>query len=91
MLSKNRAVFLRDYKDFIQTKKELKHSHLHKEFLNDVKALMDKNELKLNKAVSRAVNSRKRKFDELLEPDESDSEESDTEEADDSATDENTE
>ena len=91
MHSKYRAMFLRDYKDFVQTEMELKHSRLHREVLNDVKALMDKNELKLSKAVSRAVNSRKRKFDELLESDESDSEESDAEEADDSDNDVTTE
>ena len=52
---------------------------------------MDKNKLKLSKAVSRAVNRRKRKFDELLESDEeSDSEENDTEDADDSDNDETT-
>lgn len=91
MRSKYRALFLRDYKDFVQTEMELKHSRLHKEVLTDVKALMDKNKLKLSKAVSRAVNSRKRKFDELLEPDEeSDSEENDTEEADASDNDETT-
>ena len=52
---------------------------------------MDKNKLKLSKAVSRAVNCRKRKFDELLELDEeSDSEENDTEEEDASDSDETT-
>ena len=91
MRSKYRALFLRDYKDFVQTEMELKHSRLHKNVLTDVKTLMDKNKLKLSKAVSRAVNSRKRKFDELLEPDEeSDSEENDTEEADASDNDETT-
>ena len=91
MRSKYRAVLLRHYKDFVQTEINLKQSRLHKEVLTDVKALMDKNKLKLSKAVSRAVNSRKRKFDELLESDEeSDSEENDTEEADDSDNDETT-
>ena len=65
MRSKYRAVLLRDYKDFVQTEIELKQSRLHKEVLTDVKAVMDKNKLKLSKAVSRAVNSQKRKFDEL--------------------------
>lgn len=91
MLPKNRAVFLREYKDFVKTEMELNHSNLHKEVMLDVKKLMDIKHLKVNQAISRAVNSRKRKFDELLQPEESDSDESDVEDTDDSDTDENTE
>ena len=87
MLPKTRTVFLRDYKDFIQTEMELQHSELHREVINDVKSLMDKNGLELSKAISRVVNGRKRKFDELLEPEESD-DESDGAETDENDTDE---
>ena len=91
MLPKNRAVFLRDYKDFVETEIDLNHRHLYKEVINDIKKLVDNKHLKLDQAISRAVNSRKRKFYELLQPDESDSDDSDTEETDDSNTEENTE
>ena len=87
MLPKTRTVFLRDYKDFVQTEMELQHSELHREVIHDVKSLMDKNGLELSKAISRVVNGQKRKFDELLEPEESD-DESDTAETDESDTDE---
>ena len=83
MLPKNRNVFVRDYKEFVRTEMELKQSQLHKEVMDTVKSLMENKHLKLNQAISRAVNSRKRKFDELLEPAESDSDESDSEETDD--------
>ena len=90
MLPKNRAVFLRVYKDFVKTEMELHHSHLQKEVMLDVKKLVDNKHLKVSQAISRAVNSRKRKFDKLLQPEESDSDENDTEDTDDSDTDENT-
>ena len=80
MLSKDRNVFIRNYKDVLITETELKHSQLHKEVTDAVKSLMEKAHLQLNQAISRAANSRKRKFDELLEADESDTDESDTEE-----------
>lgn len=90
MLPKNRAVFLRVYKDFVKTEMDLNHSHLHKEVMLDVKKLVDNKHLKVSQAISRAVNSRKRKFNELLQSEESDSDESDTEDTDDSDTDEDT-
>ena len=90
MLPKNRAVFLRVYKDFVKTEMDLNHSHLHKEVMLDVKKLVDNKHLKVSQAISRAVNSRKRKFNELLQEEESDSDESDTEDTDDSDKDEDT-
>ena len=84
MLPKNRN-------DFLRTEIELKQSQLHKEVMDAVKSLMENKNLKLNQAISRAVHSRKRKFNELLEPEESDSDESDTEETDDTDDDEDSE
>ena len=91
MFPKNRNMFVRDYKEFVRTEIELKHSQLHKEVMDAVKSIVENKHLKLTQAILRAVNSRKRKFDELLEPDESDSDESDTEEPDGTDDDENSE
>ena len=91
MLPKDRNVFIRDYKEFVRTEMELKQSQLHKEVIDNVKSLMENKHLKLGKAISRTINSRKRKFDELLEAEESDSDESDTEETDDTDDEEDSE
>ena len=84
-------MLLRESKDFVKTEIELNHSHLHIEVLADVKKLVDNKHLKVSPAISRAVNSRKMKFDELLQPEETDSDESDTDGTGASDTDENTE
>ena len=91
MLRKDRNVFIRDYKEFVRTEMELKQSQLHKEVIDNIKSLIENKHLKLGQAISRAINSRKRKFDELLEAEESDSDESDTEKTDDTDDEEDSE
>ena len=83
MLLKDRALFLRLYKDFLKTELDLKHSHLHKEILNEIKDLLEHESLSLEKAISHVLNGKKKKFDELLQSvEETDSDQSDIEESD---------
>ena len=68
MFLKDKALFLRLYKDFLKTELDLKHSHLLQEILDEIKGLLEHESLSLEKTISYVLNGKKKKkFDELLQ------------------------
>ncbi|MEW8543593.1 MAG: hypothetical protein AB2693_08650 [Candidatus Thiodiazotropha sp.] len=74
MLPRDRSLFLKEYTKVLEDEFKLRKSPLHREIKRDIDELMNEESLKTSLAISRVLNQRKRKFDELLEADDSDSE-----------------
>ena len=88
MLPRDRSLFLKEYKKVLENELKLRQSPLHREIKKDIDELINEKSLKTSLAISRVLNRRKRKFDELLKADDSDSEQDDESEDDESESDE---
>ena len=61
MFLKDKALFLRLYKDFLKTELDLKHSHLLEEILDEIKDLLEHESVSLEKTISYVLNGKKKK------------------------------
>ena len=87
MLPRDKSLFLKEYKKVLENELKLRQSPLHREIKKDIDELINEESLKTSLAISRVLNKRKRKFDELLKADDSDSEQDDESEDDESESD----